>query len=156
MKQWRLLCALLTLGVLCGCAAQQTTTTPSASPAPVAPTIKVQTDELPCASVSTEETLQINYPEESLYRSGAVLPKQEGLACLDVLSEWLKSQKNRMQIMVSGEEGYGVDPLALAEKRQQLLQQFFERKGVETKNLQWQALSEQGIQLQLTPATSSP
>lgn len=156
MRHWRLLCALVSLGLLGGCAAQQTTTTPSASTTPVTPTISVNADELPCATVSSEETLLVRYQEGSLYLAGAVLPKQEGLACLDVLSEWLKKQKNSWQIVVSGEAGYGVDPLAMAGKRQELLQRFFERKGVETKNLQWQTVSEPGIQLQLNPAKGSP
>lgn len=154
MKQWRLLCSLVTLGVLCGCAAQQTA--PSSSSAPVTPAMSVKTSDLPCASISTEESLQVSYTKESLYRNGAVLPKQEGLACLDILAEWLKSQPTRWDITVSGEEGYGVDPLALAGKRQELLQRLFERKGIETKNWQWQTVNQQGIQLQLAETIGSP
>lgn len=156
MKQWRLLCALASLTILCSCASQQATKTPAGS-STVPSTIKVQTEDLPCADINRDGPLQINYPQESLYRNGAALPKQEGLACLDVLSTWLKGQsQTRWQITVGGEAGYGFDPLALAGKRQELLQRFLERKGLDTQALQWRAIGDSGTQLQFVEVTGSP
>ena len=92
----------------------------------------------------------VRYPVESIYRGGAVLPKQEGLVCLEELANWLKSvPQNRWKVTVSGEEGHGFDPLELAAKRQELLQRFFARKGLEQKEWEWQTVVGQGEQLEL-------
>jgi hypothetical protein len=149
MNRWRLLFAGLTLSTLCACAAPLGTSTP-ASVSPVAKAPSVQIANLPCAEVNSSELLTISYPAETIYRNGAALPKEEGLACLEALAGWLKSvPQSRWQVTVSGEDGHGFDPLALAGKRQELLQRFFARKGLELKNWKWQTAVGQGEQLQL-------
>ena len=117
----------------------------------------MQIAELPCAEIDSSDSVTIRYPAESLYRNGAALPKEEGLACLEVLSDWLKSvSQSRWQVTVSGEADHGFEPLALAAKRQELLQRFFARKGLELKDWQWQTVAEQDDQLQLRDLKDSP
>lgn len=156
MNRWRLLCAGITLSTLCACAAQTgaptTATTPAVAKAPA-----IQLADLPCAEINSTDSITIRYPVETIYRNGAALPKEEGLACLEVLSDWLKGvSQSRWQVTVSGEAGHGFDPLALAAKRQELLQRFFARKGLELKNWQWQTVAGQGEQLQLLEVKDSP
>ena len=144
MNRWRLLFAGLTLGTLCACAAQPGTTT---SPVVKGPSIQVA--KLPCAEVGSTDSVMIRYPAETIYRNGAALPKEAGLACLEVLADWLKStSQSRWQVTVAGEDGHGFDPLELAGKRQELLQRFFARKGLELKDWQWQTVAGQSEQLQ--------
>ena len=153
MNLWRLFLAGVILGTLCACAAQQgVTTTPVDAPA-VKKTPSIQVTDLPCAEVNNTGPLMIRYPSENLYRNGAVLPKQEGLACLEDLANWLKSTpQSRWQVTVAGEGGQGFDPLALAAKRQELLQRFFARRGLEQKDWEWQTVVGQGEQLELRAA----
>ncbi len=127
-------------------------TTPAVAKEP-----SVQVADLPCAEIDSTDSVTIRYPTETIYRNGAALPKEEGLACLEVLSDWLKSvSQSRWQVTVSGEAGHGFDPLALAAKRQELLQRFFARKGLELKDWQWQTAVGQGEQLQLLEVKDSP
>lgn len=148
---------------LCACAVQQggvkTSVTGTAeTPATVAPA-EAPTSErvptiavpaLPCAEVAKTNGVTIRYPGESIYSNGAALPREEGLACLDALTDWLKNEpQSRWQVTLAGEEGLGFDPQALAGKRQELLQRFFTRKGVELQTEEWQTTAEQGVQLQL-------
>ena len=158
MNQWRFFFAGISLAILCACAAQQeVTTTPASPPAvktsppsPVKEAPVIQGANLPCTVVNSAEALTVSYPEESLYRNGAVLPKEEGLACLEALADWLKNAPtDHWQMIVSGENGQGFDPLALADKRQELLQRFFSRKGVGQDGWSWQTVTEQDLQLQL-------
>ncbi len=142
MNRWRLLFAGITLGVLCACAAQPGTTTVATGPS-------VQVATLPCAEVGSADVVMIRYPAETIYRNGAVLPKEGGLACLEVLADWLNSTpQSRWQVTVAGEDGHGFDPLELAGKRQELLQRFFARKGLELKDWEWQTVAGQSEQLQ--------
>ncbi|GEM_PF-5924772 len=153
MNRWRLFWAGIVLITLCACAAQQRVTT---SPVFKNPS-SIQMADLPCAETNASGSLIIRYPSENLYRSGAVLPKQEGLACLEELASWLKSvPQDHWQVTVAGEEGQGFDPLALAAKRQELLQRFFARKGLEQKDWQWQTMIGQGEQLELRSLSDNP
>lgn len=105
---------------------------------------------MPCAEVVRAEGVTIRYEGEALYRGGSVLPREEGLVCLEALSDWLKSvPQSRWQVTSAGEADLGFDPLALAGKRQELLQRFFARRGVESQTDGWQAVAGQGPQLQL-------
>jgi hypothetical protein len=162
MNRWRLLFAGITLGTLCACAAQPGGTTPATIPSTaktpaVTKSSSVQITNLPCAEVNSNEPVSIRYPAETIYRNGAALPKEEGLVCLNLLSDWLKSvPQSRWQVTVAGEEGHGFDPLALAGKRQELLQRFFARKGLESKGWEWQTVVGQGEQLHLLELKGSP
>lgn len=70
--------------------------------------------------------------------------------CLEVLADWLKSvPQSRWQVTVTGEDGFGFDPLALAGKRQELLRRFLARKGVTADGWQWQTSGGVGDQLLL-------
>ena len=150
MNRWRLLIAGISLSALCACAAQLETSTPETAPSK-------QAANLSCAEINNTELVTIRYPAETIYRNGAVLPTKNGLACLEVLSDWLQNgPQNRWQVTVSGEEGYGFDPLALAGKRQEFLQRFFVRKGVEQKNWQWQTVVGQEEQVQFVELKDSP
>ena len=100
---------------------------------------------LPCAETSmryTTDAITILYPPPSLFSPGAVIPEIEGLNCLDVFVEWLRGQPpTPWRIAVGGDRGTSFDPQTLAEKRQELLQRYFLRKGVDTSDWTWTAVS---------------
>ena len=107
--------------------------------------------DLPCAEINATEGLQISYPGESLYRSGAAFPTREGLTCLNALAGWLKtSPGTQLLFTVSGEEGHEFDALALAAKRQELLQRYFKRQGINVDGWQWTTEKAAAVQLQIT------
>lgn len=147
---WRGLLSVCLSGLLFACATtQQTTTTPDTQPVITRPTVTI--DELPCAQVSMAEKLSITYPAGSLYLSGAALPKMEGLTCLDVFADWLKPMaQSDWQVKVAGESGHGYDPQKLAAKRQELLQRYFQRQGIDTSTWSWQTAPDEHFQLQFT------
>lgn len=149
-KPGRVLLIVCLAGLLHACApTQQQTAGPGDVPPPLAPSITIT--DLPCAETSPGDQINIVYATESLYRKGAVLPKVEGLACLEVLSDWLKTApRTKWQVAVGGEAGYGFEPLAIAGKREELLQRFFTRKGVETSGWSWLSVADQDRQLQFT------
>lgn len=157
MQRWQLYLTLIMLGTLCACSAQQAgPTSPAGMAAPVK-AVPVQAGGLPCAVTESGTALSIGYPAESIYQGGAVLPKEEGLACLDTLTDWLKSMpQSRWQVTVFGEDGHGFDPLALAGKRQQLLQRLFARRGIVQEGWEWQTAAGQGDQLLLVELKASP
>lgn len=135
MNPWRSLLATLLLGALCACAASPESPV-AAGRVPAVPAS--QAPQPPCAEAVSVEDGTLRYAAESLYRSAAVLPHEAGLACLQGLASWLKSApQGRWQVTVGGEEGYGFEPLALAGKRQQLLQRFFDRQGIAWQDWQW-------------------
>ncbi len=115
--------------------------------------------DLPCAEVRQRyvgDALKVVYKSPSIYRRGAVLPKREGLACLDVLADWLISRpRNTWKLSVGSETGTGFDSQALGDKRQELLQRYFLRKGIDTSGWTWQSGSRHH-QLRLDELKDSP
>jgi hypothetical protein len=99
-------------------------------------------NDLPCAEVRQRyvgDALKVIYKAPSIYNEGAVLPKMEGLACLDVLSDWLISTpQTSWKISIGSEAGTDFDSQTLAIKRQELLQRYFLRKGIDTSGWKWQ------------------
>jgi hypothetical protein len=152
MNRWRLLFAGFTLGALCACVAQ-----PGLTTSPVAKKPSIRAESLFCAGISSTDLLTVRYitdlptvryPVETIYRKGAVLPKEEGLTCLTALADWMKmTSQGRWRVTVAGEPGYGFDPLELAGKRQELLQRFFARKWLDLKDWEWQTVAGQREQL---------
>jgi hypothetical protein len=164
MNRWRFFLPGILLLTLCACAAQQggektsatgTSKVPSAATSEIsspvdkaAPSIEVPA--LPCAEVVRTEGVTILYGAEKIYHGGSVLPSEEGLVCLEALTDWLKRvPQSRWQVTSAGEAEVGFDPQALAGKRQELLQRFFARQGIESQTDEWQAVAVQGPQLQL-------
>ena len=115
--------------------------------------------DLPCAEVRQRyvgDALKVVYTSPSIYRRGAVLPKMEGLACLDVLADWLISRpRNTWKLSVGSETGTGFDSQALGDKRLELLQRYFLRKGIDTSGWKWQSGSRHH-QLRLDELKDSP
>lgn len=165
MKRWCLLCAGLFLINLSACAPPPgTPLTPATvatktgpAGASATPVLPKRLSERPCALVEAGPPLVIRYAADSLYRPAAVLPTEAGLSCLEDLAVWLKSVAgDQWQATVSAEEGYGFAPQALAEKRRELLERFFVRRGLAAQSWAWQIGSEPGAQLELRHATGSP
>lgn len=99
--------------------------------------------DLPCAEVRQRyvgDALKVLYMSPSIFNNGAVLPKMEGLACLDVLSDWMISMPHiNWKVSVGGEAGFGFESQVLGNKRQELLQRYFFRKGIDTSGWKWQS-----------------
>ena len=156
LRRWVLI--IISSGLLCNCAPTQKEVEPSeavfASNLPAFPA-----QDLPCAEVRQRyvgDALKMVYVSPSLYRRGAVLPKMEGLACLDVLADWLISRpQNNWKLSVGSETGTGFDSQALGNKRQELLQRYFLRKGIDTSGWKWQSGSRHH-QLRLDELKDSP
>jgi hypothetical protein len=119
----------------------------------------VSAHDLPCAEVRQRyvgDALKMVYTSPSIYRRGAVLPRMEGLACLDVLADWLISRpRNTWKVSVGSEAGTEFDSQALGNKRQELLQKYFLRKGIDTSGWKWQSGSRHH-QLRLDELKDSP
>ena len=100
---------------------------------------------LPCAEVKKRfvtDAVTVLYTSQNIYRNGAALPKLEGMTCLEVLVDWLKSVPQvAWQITVGGVNSSSIDPQALANKRQELLQRYFYRQGIDTSSWSWQAVA---------------
>lgn len=115
--------------------------------------------ELPCAEVGQRyigDALKVVYKSPSIYNKGAVLPKMEGLACLDVLADWLISApQTTWKVSVGSETGTGFESQALTNKRQELLKRYFLRKGIDTSGWKWQSGSRHH-QLRLNELKGSP
>lgn len=141
-QRWVLV--IISSGLLCACAFPQQETISSGT---VSATVvaSIATPELPCAELKKRfvtDSLTVLYASQKLYRRGAVLPKKEGLACLEVLVDWLRSTpQTTWQVSVGGETGTRFDPQALANKRQEMLQRYFLRKGIDTTGWTWQAIA---------------
>lgn len=150
-EQFRLPHGLRLLGfilasLLYACAAPQQQRAPDIDKAPA-----LTAPDLACAEIMPSEPLTIRYAVGAIYRQGAVLPTTEGLTCLDSLSAWLQRQGYpNWQVTVAGETDSGFDPEALADKRQELLGRFFNRKGIETAKWTWKTIASQEVQLQFT------
>jgi len=166
MKCWSLLGAGLLLINLSACAPpSDTPPTPvtaatKANPAVVSAKTVLpakRLSELPCALVESGPPQVIHYAAGSLYPPTAVLPSEAGLSCLEALAGWLKSGSGeRWQVTVSGEEGSVFAAQALAEKRRELLERFFVRRGLAVQSWDWQYRTEPGAQLELRRATGLP
>jgi hypothetical protein len=116
--------------------------------------------DLPCVEIRQSfatDALTVIYASDSIYRRGAVFPKMEGLACLDVLTDWLSSSpQSAWYITVGGEFDTDFDPQSLANKRQELLQRYFLRKGIDTSKWKWQSMPRRRMQLKLDELKDSP
>lgn len=146
MKPGKLFLTGILLSMLAACAAPQKAVKPVKQEAPAVPAA-----DLDCAEIVQNDPLLLSYPAGSIYQSSAVLPKVEGMACLDKLSAWLmRIPQKRWQVVVKGEPDTAFEPQALANKRLELLQRFFLRKGLETSGWEWLATIGQDGQLQLT------
>lgn len=99
--------------------------------------------DLPCAEVGQRyigDALKLVYKSPSIYNKGSVLPKMEGLICLDVLADWLISApQTSWKVSVGSETGTGFEPQSLTNKRQELLMRYFLRKGIDTSGWKWQS-----------------
>ena len=111
-----------------------------------------QASVLPIARVTiTAGRLTIGYPQESLFATGAVLPLAGGTEALDPLAALLRSYPQALwdaRVMAATSHGADYD-LALAQKRQELLQRYLHNAGVAAACVIWQADSGDGIPLEL-------
>lgn len=110
-----------------------------------------QASVLPIARVTiTAGRLTIAYPQESLFATGAVLPLAGGAEALDPLATLLRSYPQAIwdaRVLAATSHGADYD-LALAQKRQELLQSYLRNAGVAAQVI-WQAESGDGIPLEL-------
>lgn len=110
---------------------------------------------LPCVEVTKRyqtDAVTLVYIAETLYDQSAILPTQQGLDCLNKLAGWLKTLPHiSWQVSVGGEPVAPFSPMAVAEKRKDLLLKFFQRKGLAMTDWSWQAITWRvnGQQIQL-------
>jgi hypothetical protein len=142
---------IVSSGLFCACTPAHQATGPDGTEIKTVPTIAAY--ELPCAEVRKRflgDTLTVLYTSQDLYRRGAILPTVEGLACLDVLADWLNNKSQiTWKVSVGGEAQTSFDAQALADKRQELLKRYFLRKGIDTAGWEWQSISKHRVQLRL-------
>ena len=107
---------------------------------------------LPIARVTiTAGRLTIAYPQESLFATGAVLPLSGGAEALDPLAALLRTYPQGIwdaRVLAATSHGADYD-LALAQKRQELLQRYLRNAGVPAAQIIWQVESGDGIPLEL-------
>lgn len=156
LQQWLLI--LISSGLLCACVPAQQAIEPEEDVVKTVPTIA--TSELACAEVQTRfvgDARTVRYVSQNIYRSGAALPTVEGMACLDVLADWLRNKPQlAWKITIGGETQTGFDAQALVNKRQELLQRYFLRKGIDTEDWEWQNIPRHKVQLRLDELKGLP
>jgi len=141
--------AILLLLVLSACAPGTGPATPASQ---TAAAVRPDPQALPGAEIQAGATLALSYPAASLYPAGAALPDATGLARLEALAKWLSGQPQaRWQASLSVAGDDAAQAQRLAEKRQELLQQFLARQGVAEDRLAWQAQAGAGPELELKP-----
>ena len=150
-------CIPLLLLLLCfGCqTAPPPPPQPVTAPAPLltwVDTLPQQAATLPGAQVSSAAgSLTIAYPQETLFTTGAVLPFAGCAEALDPLAAFLKAFPQATwdgKVRAATSNGAAYD-LALAQKRQELLQRYLHNAGVAAERIIWQASSGDGIPLEL-------
>ncbi|MBE0503254.1 MAG: hypothetical protein IBX46_03910 [Desulfuromonadales bacterium] len=111
-----------------------------------------QASVLPIARVTiTAGRLTIAYPQESLFATGAVLPLAGGAEALDPLAALLRNYPQAIwdaRVLAATNHGADYD-LALAQKRQELLQSYLRNAGVAAAQVIWLAESGDGIPVEL-------
>ncbi|MBW2475897.1 MAG: hypothetical protein JRE63_01080 [Deltaproteobacteria bacterium] len=102
--------------------------------------------------VEKDPVWRLSYPYPALYQPGAALPSPEGLEHLEALARWLQkypSQAWEVSVNAKSEAGK-VEAGLLAAKRQELLSQFFRRKGLSQTGWVWQAVTGGDFQLRFS------
>ena len=100
---------------------------------------------LPCAEIKKRfvtDAVTVIYTSPSIYGRGSVLPTREGLSCLENLAGWLKTLSPiSWQVVVGGEPGTPFNAQKVADKRLEMLQRFFVRKGIDTSSWVWETVT---------------
>jgi hypothetical protein len=114
--------------------------------------LRAQLASLPGAEIGTGPELTLSYPGEALFASGAALPFPGGTELLNPLTEVMTTfPAVRWTGTVRAHGGVSPkDDQALAEKRTELLQRFFARRGIAGERLLLTATAADGAPLQLT------
>lgn len=147
---------LLLLLLAAGCQMASPPPPPPAAPAPLltwVEQLQIQAKTLPTAQVSSAPgTITIDYPQESLFSLGAVLPLVGGAEALDPLATLLSAYPEAIwDAQVEAATSNGVDyDLALAQKRSELLKRYLRNRGVANGRVIWQEKSGAGSPLTLT------
>ena len=110
------------------------------------------TQALTGAVVEKDPVWRLSYPSPVLYQPGAVLPSPEGLEHLEALARWLQKHPSQpWEVSLNAKSGAdGVKPSALVAKRQELLGQFFRRKGLSQTGWVWQVVTGDDFQLRFS------
>lgn len=136
--------------LLAGCAAAPggvPGTKPAAEVAAVS--LRSRVAQLPGAELVAGEPLRLRYGQ--LFANGAALPLAGGVEQLQPLADFLQQAPGtRWQLRVGGD-----GELSLAQARLKLLQGYFQRRGLNTDRLQWQAAAEAEAALQLQLAAAN-
>lgn len=115
---------------------------------------------LPQAVVSADG-LNISYPDERLFASGAILPLAGGMEVLDPLITLLQRYPERGYVAVVRSSGHADDyDRLLAGKRLELLERIFRNRGIKASRLVLKIAEGPGAPLELqfqpeSPASSS-
>ena len=100
---------------------------------------------LPCAEIKKRfvtDAVTVIYASPSIYRRGSILPTKEGLSCLENLADWLKTLPPiSWQVVVGGEPGTPFDSQKIADKRLEMLQRYFVRKGIDISPWIWERVT---------------
>lgn len=141
---------MLVVLLLAGCGAAPGGVPGSKSAAELAAvSLRSRAAQLPGAELVAGEPLRLRYGQ--LFASGAALPLAGGVEQLQPLGDFLQQATGtRWQLRVGGDG----EP-ALAQARLKLLQGYFQRRGLNTDRLQWQAAAETGAAFELQLAAAN-
>lgn len=117
--------------------------------APLASSLRSQAQQLPGVELAAGEPLRLRYSE--LFAAGAALPLAGGVEQLQPLGDFLQQLAgSRWQLLLRGD---GEQGLALAAARAQLLQSYFQRRGLAAERLEWLTEAGPGPALELQLAS---
>jgi len=139
--------------LLLACAAPPPPAPPAVPEVRVEPaSLRSEAAALPGVVVAGEEPLALHYPDAALFAEGAVIPLAGGTAVLDPLVAFIVAHPQLRwtgMVRAGGAQPpeYGAE---LAQKRFELLERFFRRRGVAAAQLQLQAEVGEGVPFELT------
>lgn len=139
---------LLLMVLLTGCGGG--VAAPAGKPgAPLVSSLRSQAQQLPGVELAAGEPLRLRYSE--LFAAGAALPLAGGVEQLQPLGDFLQQLTgSRWQVRLRGD---GEQGLALAAARAQLLQSYFQRRGLAAERLEWLTEAGPGAALELQLAS---
>jgi hypothetical protein len=117
--------------------------------------LRAELAKLPGAQVADSEPLIVKFPAGTLFADGAVLPMPGGTGLLDALAALVKDSNLFWQLKLRAAPGKGAAyAQSFAAQRVLVLQTYLRNSGIDLRNLQFVALAEDGVPLEMQVISS--
>jgi hypothetical protein len=117
--------------------------------------LRAELAKLPGALVSATDPLTVSFAAGTLFAEGAVLPMPGGTGLLDALAALVKDSNLSWQLKLRAAPGKGVAyAQSFASQRALVLRTYLRNFGIDLRNLQFVALAEDGVPLEMQVISS--